>query len=101
MDEPPVVNGRVSSRELYAAISSLREELASAQHAQTADVMAAVAATEHRLSARMERLETTVNHHDDLIQQLRGAKMVDEDIVQRPDARPIRLRPSSRHGGLV
>ena len=55
MDEPPVLNGRVSSRELYAAISSLREELGSAQRAQTADVMAAVAATEQRLSSRIER----------------------------------------------
>ena len=74
MDEPPVVNGRVSSRELYAAISSLREELASAQRAQTADVMAAVAATEHHLASRIDRLEATVNQHDDLIQQLRGAR---------------------------
>jgi flagellin-like hook-associated protein FlgL len=74
VDEPPLVNGRVSSRELYAAISSLREELASAQRAQTADVRAAVAATEHRLSARIEGLEATVNAHDDLIQQLRGAR---------------------------
>ena len=74
MDEPPVVNGRVSSRELYTAISSLREELASAQRAQAADVMAAVAATEHHLSSRIERLEATVNAHDDLIQQLRGAR---------------------------
>jgi hypothetical protein len=73
VDEPPV-NGRVSSRELYAAISSLREEVASAQRAQAADVMAAVAATEHRLSARIERVEATVNAHDDLIQQLRGAR---------------------------
>ena len=74
MDEPPVVNGRVSSRELYAAISSLREELASAQRAQTADVMAAVAANEHHLASRIDRLETTVNSHGDLIQQLRGAR---------------------------
>jgi NAD-specific glutamate dehydrogenase len=74
VDEPPVVNGRVSSRELYAAISSLREELGSAQRAQTADVMAALAATEHHLSARIDRLESTVNAHDDLIQQLRGAR---------------------------
>jgi hypothetical protein len=36
--------------------------------------MAAVAATEHRLSCRMERLETAVNEHDDLLQQLKGAK---------------------------
>jgi hypothetical protein len=68
------VNGRVSSRELYAAISGLREELASAQCAQTTDVMAAVTATEQRLSARIERVEATVNSHDDLIQQLRGAR---------------------------
>ena len=74
MDEPPVVNGRVSSRELYTAISSLREELASAQRAQAADVMAAVASTEHHLSTRIDRLDATVNAHDDLIQQLRGAR---------------------------
>ena len=74
MDEPPVLNGRVSSRELYAAISSLREELAAAQRAQTADVMAAVAATEQRLAARIDRLEATVNAHDDILQQLKGAK---------------------------
>ena len=74
MDESPVVNGRVSSRELYAAISSLREELGVAQRAQTADVMAAVAATERRLSCRIERLETAVNEHDDILQQLKGAK---------------------------
>jgi hypothetical protein len=74
VDEQPVVNGRVSSRELYAAISSLRDELGSAQRAQTADVMAAVAATEQRLSARIDCLEATVNQHDDILQQLRGAK---------------------------
>jgi NAD-specific glutamate dehydrogenase len=74
VDEPPVVNGRVSSRELYAAISSLRDELASAQRTQTADVMAAVAATEQRLASRIDCLEATVNAHDDLIQQLRGAR---------------------------
>ena len=74
MDEPPVVNGRVSSRELYAAISSLREEPASGERAQAADVMAAVAATEHHLASRIDRLDTTVNSHDDLIQQLRGAR---------------------------
>jgi hypothetical protein len=49
-----VRDGRVSSRELYAAISSLREELGSAQHSQIADVMAAVDATQQRLSAHME-----------------------------------------------
>ena len=74
MDERPASTGGVSSRELYAAISSLREELAFAQRAQAADVMAAVAATEHRLSTRIERLEATVNQHDDLVQQLRGAR---------------------------
>jgi NAD-specific glutamate dehydrogenase len=74
VDEPPVLNGRVSSRELYTAISSLREELGSAQRAQTADVMAAVASTEHHLASRIDRLEATVNQHDDLIQQLRGAR---------------------------
>ena len=74
MDEQAPVNGRVSSRELYAAISSLHDELASAQRAQAADVMAAVAATEHRLASRIDRLEATVNQHDDLIQQLRGAR---------------------------
>jgi hypothetical protein len=74
VDEPPVVNGRVSSREFYAAISSLREELASAQRGEAADVMAAVSATEQRLSARIECLEATVNQHDDILQQLRGAK---------------------------
>ena len=36
--------------------------------------MAAVAATEQRLSARIDCLEATVNAHDDLIQQLRGAR---------------------------
>ena len=74
MDEPPVLNGRGSSRELYTAISSLREVLASAQRAQAADVMAAVAATEQRLSARIDCLEATVNAHDDILQQLKGAK---------------------------
>jgi hypothetical protein len=74
VDDPPVLNGRVSSRELYAAISSLREEVASAQRAQAEDVMAAVAATEHRLCARIEGLEATVNQHDDILQQLKGAK---------------------------
>jgi len=74
VDEPPLVNGRVSSRELYAAISSLRDELGSAQRAQAADVMAAVAATEQRLSARIDCLEATVNAHDDILQQLKGAK---------------------------
>jgi hypothetical protein len=74
VDEHPAANGRVSFRELYAALSSLREELASGQHAQAADLLAAVAAIEHRLSARIERLEATVNLHDDLIQQLRGAR---------------------------
>jgi NAD-specific glutamate dehydrogenase len=74
VDEPPVQNGRVSSRELYAAISSLREELATAQRAQAADVMAAVAATEQRLAARIDCLEATVNAHDDILQQLKGAK---------------------------
>jgi hypothetical protein len=56
VDESPVLIGRVSSRELYAAISSLRDELGSAQRAQAVDVMAAVAATEQRLSARIECL---------------------------------------------
>jgi hypothetical protein len=74
VDDQPGINGRVHSRELYAAINSLPEELASAQRAQAADVLAAVAATEHRLSVRIERLEATVNAHDDLIQQLRGAR---------------------------
>ena len=74
MDEPPVLNGRVSSRELYAAISSLRDELATAQRAQAADVMAAVATTEQRLAARIDCLEATVNAHDDILQQLKGAK---------------------------
>lgn len=74
MDEQPAPNGRVSFRELYAALNGLREELASGQHAQAADVLAAVAASEHRLSVRIERLEATVNLHDDLIQQLRGAR---------------------------
>ena len=74
MDEPPALNGRVSSRELYAAISSLREELGSAQRAQAADVMAAVAATGQRLAARIDCLEATVNAHDDILQQLKGAK---------------------------
>ena len=73
MDEPPVLNGRVSSRELYTAISSLRDELGSAQRAQAADVMAAVAATEQRLAARIDCLEATVNAHDDILQQLKGA----------------------------
>jgi hypothetical protein len=71
--EPPL-NGCASSRELYAAIRSLRDELASAQRAQAADVMAAVAATEQRPSCRIERLEATVNQHDDNLQQLKGAK---------------------------
>lgn len=74
MDEPPVQNGRASSRELCAAISGLRDELASAQRAQTADVMAAVAATEQRLAARIDCLEATANAHDDILQQLKGAK---------------------------
>jgi hypothetical protein len=74
VDEQAPVNGRVSSRELYAAISSVRDELGSAQRAQAADVMAAVAATEQRLSARIDCLEATVNGHDDILQQLRGAK---------------------------
>jgi hypothetical protein len=74
VDEPPVLNGRVSSRELYAAISSLREELDAAQGAQAVDVMAAVAATEQRLSARIDCLEATVNAYDDILQQLKGAK---------------------------
>lgn len=74
MDEHPAANGRVSFRELYAALSGLREELASGQHSQAADLLAAVAAIEQRLSARIERLEATVNLHDDLIQQLRGAR---------------------------
>ncbi len=74
MDDQPAANGRVSFRELYAALNSLREELASGQHAQVADVLAAVGASEHRLSVRIERLEATVNVHDDLIQQLRGAR---------------------------
>ena len=74
MDEPPVRNGRVSSRELYTAISGLREELGCAQRSQTADVMAAIAATEQRLSARIDCLEATVNARDDILQQLKGAK---------------------------
>jgi hypothetical protein len=74
VDDQPVLNGRVSSRELYAAISSLGEELGSTQRAQAADVMAAVAATEQRLSARIDCLEATVSAHDDILQQLRGAK---------------------------
>lgn len=64
----------MSSRELYAALNNAREELASAQRAQAADVLAAVATSEHRLSVRIERLEAIVNLHDDLIQQLRGAR---------------------------
>lgn len=74
MDERPAVNGRVFSGELYAALDSLRQELGSAQRAHAADLTASLAATEHRLSVRIERLEATVNAHDDLIQQLRGAK---------------------------
>lgn len=74
MDEQPALNGRVSSRELYAALSGLREELAAGQRSHVADVTAALAATEQRLSACVERLEAIVNAHDDLIQQLRGAR---------------------------
>ncbi|CAN5749154.1 hypothetical protein BH23CHL7_BH23CHL7_17160 [soil metagenome] len=74
MDEQRAVNGRVSSRELYAALNSLRDELVSGQRARAADVAASIAASEQRLSARIERLEATVNLHDDLIQQLRGAR---------------------------
>jgi hypothetical protein len=39
------------------------------------DVMAAVAATEERLSARIDCLEATVNGHDDILQQLKGARL--------------------------
>ena len=48
--------------------------MGSAQRGQAADVLAAVAATEHRLAVRIDRLEAIVNLHDDLIQQLRGAR---------------------------
>ena len=54
MDEPPLVNGRVSSRELYAAISSLRVELASAQRAQ-----AGMRLTSLRLKPSMPRARTS------------------------------------------
>ncbi|HVM29512.1 MAG TPA: hypothetical protein VM305_01895 [Candidatus Limnocylindrales bacterium] len=67
-------NGLVSTRELYAALNGLREELTSGQRARAADVLSGVAASEHRLAVRIERLEETVNLHDDLIQQLRGAR---------------------------
>jgi hypothetical protein len=36
--------------------------------------MAAVAATEQRLSARIDCLDATVSAHDDILQQLKGAK---------------------------
>lgn len=69
-----MVNGRVSSRELYAALNGLRDELVSGQRARAADVLASVATSEQRLSRRLDHLEQTVNQHDDLIQQLRGAR---------------------------
>ena len=93
MDEPPVLNGRVSSRELYTAISSLREELGSAQRAQAADVMAAVAATEQRLAARIDCLEATVNAHDDILQQLEGREGPADAHLRRLDAHRGDRRP--------
>jgi hypothetical protein len=96
VDESSVLNGRVSSRELSAAISSLREELGSAQRAQTADVMAAVAATEQRLAARIGCLEATVNAHDDILQRssscglaLRNLRRVAPSTARRLSPRPL------------
>ena len=41
--------------------------------------MAAAAATEQRLSARIDCLEATVNGHDDILQQSKGGQALDAE----------------------
>lgn len=67
-------SGHVSSRELYAALGSMREESASARRAAIADINSAINATEIRVSGRLDRLEEAVSQHEELIQQMRGAR---------------------------
>ncbi|MEP7379103.1 MAG: hypothetical protein ABI725_06010 [Chloroflexota bacterium] len=44
------------------------------QWARAAELSAAITESDQRLSGRLDDLEAIVNQHDDLIQQLRGAR---------------------------
>ena len=74
MDEHRDGNELVSFRDLYAALTGLRDHVVANWRARGAELSAAITESEQRLSDRLDHLEATVNLHDDLIQQLRGAR---------------------------
>ena len=74
MDEHRDGNELVSFRELFSALSGLRDHVVSNQRARAAELSAAITESDERLSGRLDHLEAIVNQHEDLIQQLRGAR---------------------------
>ena len=62
MADEPIPNGRVTARDIYAAVNALRHEMAEEQRER-----------ERRSDERIGRLEVIVTNHEAILQQLKGA----------------------------